>query len=66
MLDVGFLATIFVVCLYFSKRAKPDNSLFNSESVILHVTSLYVNAAEAVNWRAALSDNIPEFFLHST
>jgi hypothetical protein len=48
------------LCLCFSRLSRPGVSLLRSESVILHVDSLYVEAIEAVKSWAALSDSSPK------
>jgi hypothetical protein len=50
----------FQPLLVFNTLSNPGRSLFKSETVILFVESLYAEAIEAVNSRAALSASSPE------
>jgi hypothetical protein len=52
--------SFLILSLYFNSRSSPGRSLFKSVNVILLVASLYAEAIEAVNSRAALSASIPE------
>jgi hypothetical protein len=53
------------LCLCFNGRSSPGRSLFKSETVILLVESLYAEAIEAANSRAALSASTPRVNLDS-
>jgi hypothetical protein len=48
------------LCLCLNNRSKPGRSLLRSRSVILLVDSLYAEAIEAENSRAALSASTPD------
>jgi hypothetical protein len=49
-----------ILFLYFNNRSRSGRSLFNSDTVILLVDSLYADAMEAVKAHAALSASTPE------
>jgi hypothetical protein len=62
ILDPWFPAVTFSSSSYnLTTDLEKGRSLFNSNKVILHVDSLYVDAIEAVESRAALSASFPEF-----
>jgi len=60
VLDSGYISMIFLASVFcFLKRSKPGSSLFESESGILLLDSLYAEDIKAVNSRENLSASSP-------